>query len=286
MVVKGDTQARFWASSAGCVVAEACTVPIDLSKVRLQVQAGSTPKYSGLLDCMRRTAAEEGVASLWKGITPALLRQLTYHNFSMVMYEPCRNFFASDRDANFMQRLLAGGTSGAMGITMFNPIEVIKTQLQTHRDGSMRMRDVASKIWRVDGLSGFWAGLVPNVARTFIVCAAELGVYDEAKCQISAVIGNGFPAHLSASGIAGVASACVSTPADVVKTRLMNTSGGVREYSGVLDAVRRIPQEEGVQALYKGFTAICLRKVVWCGVFFVSYEQFREAYNSQFPLSE
>merc|ERR1719313_2609689 len=109
---EGDAGARFVASTAGCLIAETCTVPIDLAKVRLQVQQSvGKPKYSGLVDCIRQTAQQEGPRALWRGIVPSLTRQFTYHNFSLVLYEPFRNLFAGDGKPNFWQRLLAGGTS-------------------------------------------------------------------------------------------------------------------------------------------------------------------------------
>ena len=37
------------------------------------------------------------------------------------------------RDASYMQRLLAGGTAGGMGISVLNPMEVIKTQIQASK---------------------------------------------------------------------------------------------------------------------------------------------------------
>ena len=209
-------------------------------------------------------------------------------------------------------------------------------------------------------------GLWPNVTRTFLANAAELGTYDEAKSRLVPVLGDGFFAHVfcrqhwsnpstflslchhfitlhrgsqhfsywerdssaactnalqiifwsrhqvmaipirpaqsrhislqslqvAASGAAGFTSACVSTPADVVKTRLMNSAGeDVKQYrgrrlcgsktllqhvskkfvhmymfwdlpllsSGMAHAFSKILTEEGVPALYKGFLPICVR---------------------------
>lgn len=65
-----------------------------------------------------------------------------------------------------------------------------------------------------------------------------------------------------------------------VKTRLMNAAGGQRAYSGVLDAFGTIVRQEGVLALYKGFVPIVVRKVVWCTVFFLGYEQLRKVASS------
>lgn len=282
-----DARTRCAASAAAAVVAETLTLPTDVAKTRLQVQSttgGSGPRYNGFVDCLRRTAAEEGPLALWKGIVPALVRQVCYTSMSLVIYEPIRDLYRSalqgggDGAPSYSVRLLAGGTAGACAITVFNPTEVLKTQIMANNSGvPVRMGDVVARVWQREGLLGFWAGVRPNVARTFLVNAAELGTYDEAKTQLRPLLGDGVLAHVGASGCAGFTSACVSTPADVVKTRLMNAAGGEQQYRGMLHAGYRILLDEGPMALYKGFLPICTRKLIWCGVFFVSYEKLLEA---------
>ena len=44
-------------------------------------------------------------------------------------------------------------------------------------------------------------------------------------------------------------------------------------YSGIVDACVTTVRTEGVMALYKGFTPIFARKIVWCSAFFVCYEK-------------
>lgn len=78
-----------------------------------------------------------------------------------------------------------------------------------------------------------------------------------------------------------------STPVDVVKTRLMNQAGGggekgIMRYNGVLDACRRIPQIEGIGALYKGFFALASRKVVWTVAYFLAYERALHFISGEF----
>jgi hypothetical protein len=111
------------------------------------------------------------------------------------------------------------------------------------------------------------AGIGPNITRTFLVCAAELGTYDEVKTQMVSknLLQDGPEAHLCASSAAGFASASVSTPVDVIKTRLMNQAGArmaahsatqVFAPSGLcLDSrVQRCPQA----VLDRGIIAVCL----------------------------
>jgi hypothetical protein len=174
---------------------------------------------------------------------------------------------------SFPVRLLSGGTAGATAIFVFNWAEVIKVQIQASPK-SLAVMDVARSIYASRGILGFWSGAGPNIARTFIVNAAELGSYDQIKTQVFVpMVGDNILAHLGASGAAGVISALVSTPVDVVKTRWMNeASSKPGQKVGMITRGLLILREEGLGALYSGFTPICLRKVFWCAAFFCSYE--------------
>ncbi len=112
--------------------------------------------------------------------------------------------------------------------------------------------------------------------------AAEVGVYDHAKHAFAPYVGGeNLFAHVSASAIAGFASACTSTPADVVKTRLMNSAGSNDPNLGMLGTAKIIVEQEGAAALYRGFLPILLRKVIWVTAFFVTFEQLRPYFNDQ-----
>lgn len=283
-----EARARWIASVVGAGLSESLSLPFDVLKTRLQVRM----QGASLVSVATQMIREEGVRSFWKGLSPALLRQLAYHPLAMVLYSPIREALSSTQEASFGARLMSGGLSGSIAIFVFNWTEVIKTQLQTDRlRTSATMGSVVARIYRNAGLLGFWAGVVPNIARTFVVNAVELGSYDELKTVVfSPLLGNSSLCHLSASATAGVLSAIVSTPVDVVKTRLMNASGTSASLSSssyssslpsrapsargsVLTTFKTIYKEEGIRSLYAGVLPICLRKIIWCTSFFVAYEQ-------------
>jgi hypothetical protein len=108
-------------------LAEFTTLPADVVKVRLQVQQSpkvgatvSALQYNGFVDCVTKIVRNESAYSLWKGLTPALIRQVSYSAFSLVLYEPIRNMIAHGSHAdpgesktpNFLERFGAGGISG------------------------------------------------------------------------------------------------------------------------------------------------------------------------------
>ena len=57
---------------------EFCTIPFDTAKVRLQLQDGNHPQYSGLVDCLRKMLRDEGVRAPWKGVMAGVQRQLAF----------------------------------------------------------------------------------------------------------------------------------------------------------------------------------------------------------------
>lgn len=85
------------ASAFSASFAEACTIPIDTAKVRLQLQgaaaAGAKPKYNGMFGTMATVAKEEGFGALWKGITPGIHRQILFGGLRIGLYEPVKNFY-------------------------------------------------------------------------------------------------------------------------------------------------------------------------------------------------
>ncbi|CAJ1366200.1 unnamed protein product [Effrenium voratum] len=288
----GSAAVRLVASAIGAGIAEATTLPTDVAKVRLQIQSSSVGelRYHGMVDCIVKVAKVEGIRALWKGIVPALVRQVSYHSFTFVLYEPIKEMVSvllamEPGNTSYLQRLLAAGLSAAIAIALFNPTEVVKTQMQSS-SGTVTIQEVARKVWNKDGVKGFWAGLRPNVVRTFLVNGAEIGTYDESKLALLETVGDGLVAHISASFVAGLASACISTPADVVKTRFMNAAGSDQAYRGILHTCYRILRDEGFLALYKGFALIVCRKLIWCSVFFVIYERLLRAIVQAVDLAD
>ena len=100
----------------------------------------------------------------------------------------------------------------------------------------------------------------------------KLGLSDGLLCQTLASFGAGFVA------------AAASTPVDRAKTLLM-TRGA--EYGGnMVSCLVKIAQDDGLAGLYRGFLATWMRIGPWAFLFFVCFEQFRNALNGVQALLE
>jgi solute carrier family 25 aspartate/glutamate transporter 12/13 len=74
-------------------------------------------------------------------------------------------------------------------------------------------------------------------------------------------------------------AAYLTTPADVIKTRLQSEAKkGYSTYTGNVDAFRKILAEEGPKALFKGGLARVLRSSPQFGVTLVAYETLQTAF--------
>ncbi len=100
------------ACSAGAgALASWLTSPLDMAKLRLQVQRGQaaasansstagksitnpTTQYHGMIDCLRSIFAEGGVRGLFRGAGARVIHFAPATTITMTCYEKCRAFFA------------------------------------------------------------------------------------------------------------------------------------------------------------------------------------------------
>ena len=76
------------------VVAEICTFPLDTAKTILQVQGSDTHtvQYRGTVECLHSVVKREGVARLYKGLSPAVIRQAVYGTIKYGLYYSTKNW--------------------------------------------------------------------------------------------------------------------------------------------------------------------------------------------------
>lgn len=272
-------------STAACF-AELCSIPFDTAKVRMQLQgsasASNAVPYKSIFDALRRIPSEEGPRALFRGLTPGFHRQIVFAGLRIGLYQHIRDFYhGGSGEPTLMEKILAGLTTGALGITYANPTDVVKIRMQaegrlppgvprTYKDAA----DAYLKIVKQDGLVGLWRGYAPNVLRNSLICAAELASYDQIKQYVlkSGVLNDGVPAHLLSGLGAGFIATIVGSPIDVIKTRVMNAKGGI----SVFEIISQLVKNEGPSAFYKGFWANFTRIGSWNVLMFLSFEQLKK----------
>lgn len=277
------------------MIAETTTFPIDLTKTRLQLhgESDALARPTNALRVASEIVRHQGPLSLYKGLSPAIIRHLFYTPIRIVGYENLRNLLVGDNinggSFSLPTKALVGGISGVIAQVVASPADLVKVRMQA--DGRMVSKglqprysgpfDAFKKIIQTEGVGGLWKGVFPNVQRAFLVNMGELACYDHAKCFViqNQIAGDNIFAHTLASIMSGLSATALSCPADVVKTRMMNQAA-VREdkitYINSYDCLVKTVRTEGLRALWKGFFPTWARLGPWQFVFWVSYEKFRQ----------
>jgi len=283
----------FVAGGGAACWAEVCTLPLDTCKVRLQIQGalpkGEKPKYTGLLNVFTTVIKEEGPTALWKGLVPGLLRQSIFATLRIGLYPHIRDLYHSGPgEAPLLMKIAAGLTSGCIGISIASPTDLVKIRLQAEGrlpPGVPRRYsstpNAFSTILKQEGLFGFWKGVGPNIVRNSIINAAELATYDQVKQMILAakMMEDDLKLHFTCGITAGFVATVCGSPADVIKTRVMNQkvkADGTKEYRSAPDAFAKILKQEGFYGFYKGFWPNFYRIGSWNIVMFMTFEQLKK----------
>lgn len=185
-------------------------------------------------------AKEEGAGSLWKGLGPGLQRQVIYGGLRIGLYEPVKQacMQISGGGDGLGVKIAAGLLSGAIGITVASPTDLVKVRMQAEGrlpPGVPKKYPSAvgayGLIVKEEGLAALWTGLGPNIARNAIINAAELASYDQIKQSLleSGMFQDNVYCHLASGLGAGFVAVCVGSPVDVVKSRMMGEFEGWKE---------------------------------------------------------
>ncbi|KAG5882258.1 hypothetical protein JTB14_014955 [Gonioctena quinquepunctata] len=285
-------------SVASAFNAEFVTYPLDLVKTRLQIQGeqskngklGKAP-YRGMIKTAVGITKEEGLRRLWQGVHAAFARHLIYSGTRIITYKALKDAFIKRHpDQKYFpiwQSALCGVSAGAFAQYLASPTDLLKVQLQM--EGKRRllglpprvhgMADAFKKVWSTGGIRGLWKGSVPNVQRAALVNLGDLTTYDTAKRVIMrhTDLPDNYIVHILASSCAGFVAASMGTPADVIKTRVMNQpldeKGRGLLYRSSIDCLRKTIKQESLGAMYKGFLPIWMRMAPWSLTFWLTYEE-------------
>lgn len=182
--------------------------------------------------------------------------------------------------------LFSGGAAGTLASCITNPLEVIKTQLQSSSAavGDLAAANgsptaIAKTIFERDGILGFWKGMRPTLIGIIPSRSIYFYSYEQTKNFMGSlgVKEGGVPNALVSGLMAGVSSNTLTNPIWVVKTRLQllaDSTASQTAYTGYRHCVRTILKEEGIGGFYKGISASywgCLEGATQ----FMIYEQIK-----------
>jgi len=191
----------------------------------------------------------------------------------------------------FVEEFGLSGCAAVSSKTVAAPIERIKLIVQNQEEmikkGTLEkpfkgIGDCFAWLMKNEGPLAFWRGNLANCVRYFPTQALNFAFKGRIKAQFkitkedSQVVRLG--KNIASGGLAGAMSLCFVYSLDYCRTRLANDlkstkgGGGERQYSGLVDCMKKTFQAEGFQGLYRGFVISCVGIVIYRGFYFGLYD--------------
>ncbi|KAG0369112.1 mitochondrial carrier domain-containing protein [Gamsiella multidivaricata] len=232
--------------------------PLDTLKTRLQSKAGF--------------AASGGFRGVYSGLTSAVIGSAPGASMFFVTYEGLKTTLSAMMpDPQYAPAVHMMSASGGEIAACFVrvPTEVIKQRMQTKQFTTTT--GALKSVIQNEGVLGFYRGYFSTVAREIPFTCIQFPLYEYMKKTYALTTHRSkvdpWEAAICGS-IAGGIAAGLTTPLDVVKTRVMlsqrNPTGGQSSayYSGIISTLRRILAEEGPRALFSGIGP----RVMWLSI--------------------
>uniref|UniRef100_A0A1D1Z5E5 Putative mitochondrial 2-oxoglutarate/malate carrier protein n=1 Tax=Anthurium amnicola TaxID=1678845 RepID=A0A1D1Z5E5_9ARAE len=215
MGLKGFVEGGIASIVAGC-----STHPLDLIKVRMQLQGeaapvpalrpalafhaphGATiaalphhhqlprPPRVGPLGVGMQILKSEGPAALFSGVSATVLRQTLYSTTRMGLYDVLKTKWSSPGGGSLPlhRKIAAGLLAGGIGAAVGNPADVAMVRMQAdgrlpaaQRRNYRGVGDAISRMVRAEGVGSLWRGSSLTVNRAMLVTASQLATYDQVK---------------------------------------------------------------------------------------------------------
>ncbi|PKI70329.1 hypothetical protein CRG98_009279 [Punica granatum] len=277
------------AGAAAGVIAATFVCPLDVIKTRFQVHGlpslgRDSIKGSLIVGSLEQIFQREGIRGMYRGLAPTVLALLPNWAVYFTIYEQLKSLLGAD-ETNHLSvgaNMIAASGAGAATTIGTNPLWVVKTRLQTQgmHPGIVPYRSTLSALRRIaheEGIRGLYSGLVPALAGVSHV-AIQFPTYEKIKLYLADQENTtmdklGARDVAVASSVSKIFASTLTYPHEVVRSRLQEQGNhSEKRYSGVLDCIKKVFQQEGVPGFYRGCATNLVRTTPAAVITFTSFE--------------
>merc|ERR1712060_721543 len=191
----------FCAGGVAGAVAKTLTAPIERVKLLIQTQdanpkiiSGEVPRYTGIVNCFSRVAAEQGIGSFWRGNLANVVRYFPTQAVNFAFKDTIKALFPKYNPQTefmpfFLTNLASGGLAGAASLTIVYPLDFARTRLAADvgKDGQREFTGLVDCLKKTAGKGGplaLYQGFGVSVQGIVVYRGAYFGLYDTAKGAI------------------------------------------------------------------------------------------------------
>ena len=261
--------------SIGMACASAVLNPLDVVKVRMQIQPTKYPTMKSTFSLSIREAGGLVRGLVLPGLTATVLRDTLNGAFRVGIYKEIeRSIFQESSDVPVvMRKVLTGCLVGSLGAGLWSHTDLVKTRMQTL--DVIESRKISTLtcyriLFRESGMRSLYRGVGPNMLRASIITTCHVGTYDFSKSIFVKKFGiTESPALWTLCGfMSALVTTTVSAPVDLVRNQVMTMNVGL----SALSVGKSVYKQHGVSGLFRGW--------------FPSFYRFGPHFTISWPLIE
>ncbi|KAL1510830.1 hypothetical protein AB1Y20_007113 [Prymnesium parvum] len=228
------------------------------------------------------------VAILYRGYGVSVFGAQPVFGAYFAAYEVCKLKVAAvmpdEWRGSSVVQLTAGFMAECCAALLWNPWEVVRQRLQLASGGQRTFSGAAMDVISESGVRGLYAGLGAYMALWGAYSPLMFMFYEQGLKLLTsrqqAPHGRQAPPSIAVNfamgALAGGTAAVITSPLDVVKTRIQCQSpGSIIEYESVWHGLREIMRHEGGRALFHGTLARSLNMGLSTGIMLTCYSTLR-----------
>ncbi|XP_004515118.1 protein MITOFERRINLIKE 1, chloroplastic [Cicer arietinum] len=283
----------FIGASAGGIAGAftyACLHPLDTIKTKMQTK-GASQIYKNTLDAVSKTFTTNGILGFYSGFSAVVVGSTASSAIYFGTCEFSKSFLSG---LQHFPKVLIPPMSGALGNVLSSavmvPKELITQRMQAGAKG--RSYEVLIKILQNDGVLGLYKGYSATLLRNLPAGVLSYSSFEYLKLAVMKKTDKNYLEPFQSvicGALAGAISASLTTPLDVVKTRLMTQAHGEAVgkvatvmYGGVSDMVREILREEGWIGLTSGMGPRVVHSACFSALGYFAFETARVAILNEY----
>ncbi|XP_008801407.1 probable mitochondrial adenine nucleotide transporter BTL1 [Phoenix dactylifera] len=286
---------EFVSGALAGAMTKAVLAPLETIRTRMVVGVGSRHIPASFIEIIE----ERGWQGLWAGNTINMLRIIPTQAIELATFECVKRTLTSAQekwkegspkvhigyinlDLSFpwiFPAAFGGAAAGIVSTLICHPLEVIKDRLTVNREVYPSISLAFSKIYKDDGIGGFYAGLSPTLIGMLPYSTCYYLMYESMKksyCQAQKKNSLNRSELLIIGALSGFTASTISFPLEVARKRLMVGALQGRCPAHMAAALSEVIREEGLLGLYRGWGASCLKVMPSSGITWMFYEAWKD----------
>jgi solute carrier family 25 phosphate transporter 23/24/25/41 len=167
---------KFASGTMAGLVAQSAIYPMEVLKTRLALR--KTGEFNGISDCARKIYQKEGMKAFYRGYLMNAIGIFSI-GIDLTIYETLKHqyklIYPESSQPSVLALLAIANTASTTAMLSSYPLFLIRTRMQSSSDPKETIFSIANKVYRTNGITGFYKGSMANLAK--VAPAASIGYF-------------------------------------------------------------------------------------------------------------